>query len=107
MSSVDAVLPLNWLVSAARLIRSADFPSALRVTGPIFNVSSQKTTKIPCGAAENGTKPTLMASDISNFLQAQGLNAAAGPVHDIPGSRATCDTSATMAPVVRPCQAGL
>ena len=57
-------MPLNWLVAAARVTRSAAAPSALRVAAPNFSVSSQKTTRMPRGAAENGTKPTLTASGI-------------------------------------------
>src|SRR5260370_15177051 len=74
MSSAEALLPLNWLAVAARLTVSAAAPSALRVAGPNFSVSSQNTTRMPLGAVENGTKPTLTASVIgkSSGNQASG-----------------------------------
>src|SRR5258706_6491539 len=66
ISRVEPLFPLNWLVSAARLTRSAARPSVFRVAAPNFKVSSQNTTRVPRGAVENGTKPTLTASDIGN-----------------------------------------
>src|SRR5882757_5085245 len=73
ISSAAPLLPLNWLAAAARLTVSAADPSALRVAAPNFSVSSQNTTRTPRDAAENGTKPTLTASDIGKFLQNCGL----------------------------------
>src|SRR5258705_11579919 len=72
MSSAEALLPLNWLAVAARLTVSAAAPSALRVAGPNFSVSSQNTTRMPLGAVENGTKPTLTASVIGESSGNQG-----------------------------------
>src|ERR1700722_1437025 len=80
ISSVDPLLPLKWLL-AARLTRSAAVPNTLRVVGPSFNVSSQKTTRMHRGAVENGTKPTLTASVISKSSK---IRAVAG-VDDPPG----------------------
>src|SRR6266436_4323470 len=56
-SSVDPLLPLNRLVSAARLTRSAAAPSLLRVAVPNFSVSSENITRTPRGPVENGIKP--------------------------------------------------
>src|ERR1700733_4540573 len=81
ISSVDPLLPLKWLVAAARLTRSAAVPSTLRVATPSFNESSQKTTRMPRGAVENGTKPTLTASVIGKSSK---IRAVAG-VGDPPG----------------------
>src|SRR5262245_50354434 len=64
MSRIDPLLPLNWLVPAARLTVLAASPSALRVAGPNLSASSQKTKRTPRGAVDNGTKPTFTASDI-------------------------------------------
>ena len=64
MSSVDPLLPLNWLAAAARLTVSAALPSAFRVASPNFNSSSQNATRTPRGAVEKATKPTLTASDM-------------------------------------------
>src|SRR3954471_4135356 len=64
ISSAAPLLPLNALAAAARLTVSAAGPSALRVAAPNFSASSQNTTRTPRDAAENGTKPTLTASDI-------------------------------------------
>src|SRR6478672_435420 len=72
ISSVVPFFPLNPFVSAARLTRPAAAPSAFRVAVPNFSESLQKTTKVPRGAVENGTKPTLTASDIREFLQNKG-----------------------------------
>src|SRR5256885_13438040 len=72
MSSTDPLLPLNWLAAAARFTVSAAPPSALRVADPSFSASSQNTTKMPLGAVENGTKPTLTASVIGKILQKSG-----------------------------------
>jgi len=66
ISSVEPLLPLNWLAAAARLTVSDAFPSAFRVASPNFNASSQNTTRTPRGAVEKATKPTLTASDIGN-----------------------------------------
>src|SRR5215471_5792115 len=66
MSRIDPFLPLNWLAAAARLTVPAASPSALRVADPNFSASSQKTKRTPRGAVDNGTKPTLTASDIGN-----------------------------------------
>src|SRR3954453_12865875 len=72
MSRVDPLLPLYWLVAAARLTRLAALPRDLRVAGPSFNVSSQKITTLPRPALVNGTKPSLRASDIGKILQNRG-----------------------------------
>src|SRR6266480_639630 len=72
MSSAEALLPLNWLAAAARLTVSAAAPSALRVVGPNFSISSQNTTRMPLAAVENGTKPTLTASLIGKSSKNQG-----------------------------------
>src|SRR4051812_10650852 len=64
MSSVDPLLPLNWLAAAARFTVSLALPNAFRVASPNFNPSSQNATRTPRGAAENATKPTLTASDM-------------------------------------------
>ena len=74
ISSVEPLFPLNWLVSAARLTTSADVPSTLRVAAPNFSESSQKTTRTPRGAVENGTKPTLTASDMGKSSKNSGLS---------------------------------
>src|SRR5258706_13875938 len=66
ISRVEPLFPLNWLVSAARLTRLAARPSVFRVAAPNFKASSQNTTRVPRGAVENGTKPTLTASDMGN-----------------------------------------
>src|SRR6266568_6835748 len=76
ISSTEPLLPLNWLVTAARLTVSAAFPNALWDASPNFNCSSQNTTRMPRAAAENGTKPTLTASDMGNPPE---LGAVAGP----------------------------
>src|SRR5579859_1565396 len=78
MSSDDPLFPLNWLVVAARFTRSADFPRAFRVAAPNFKPSSQNTTRMPRAAAENGTKPTLTASDIGYSSKNQGFASGAG-----------------------------
>ena len=78
ISSADPLLPLNWLAAAARVNISAAFPNAFRVCGPNFSASSQNTTRTPRDGAENGTKPTLTASDISKLLQNSGLFCEAG-----------------------------
>src|SRR3981081_2423357 len=49
-------------------------PSALPVAVPNFNVSSQNMTRTPRGAVENGTKPTLTASDIGKSSKKSGLS---------------------------------
>ena len=64
ISSVDPLFPLNWPVAATRPTRLAARPSALRVAAPNLRPSSQKITRMPRRAVENGTKPTLTASDI-------------------------------------------
>src|ERR1700737_2307622 len=74
ISSVDPLLPLNWFVSAARLTKLAAVPSVLLVAAPNFNVSSQNTTRMPRGAVENGTKPTLTASGIGKSSKNQGCS---------------------------------
>src|ERR1700726_1187476 len=79
ISSVDPLLPLNWLVAAARLTKSAAAPSVLRVAAPSFNVSSQKTTRMPRGAVENGTKPTLTASGISKSSKIRAIAGLGNP----------------------------
>src|ERR1700722_18121026 len=79
ISSVDPLLPLKWLVAAARLTRSAAVPSTLRVVAPSFNVSSQKTTRMPRGAVENGTKPTLTASGISKSSKIRAVAGVSDP----------------------------
>src|SRR5450759_5435816 len=76
---MDTHFPLNPFVSAARLTKLAAAPSALRVAAPNFNESSQKTTRMPRGAVENGTKPTLTASDIGKSSKKQGLSLAGNP----------------------------
>src|ERR1700739_1520522 len=79
ISSVDPLLPLNWLVAAARLTRSAAVPNTLRVVSPSFNVSSQKTTRMPCGAVGNGTKPTLTASVIGKSSKIRAIAGVGDP----------------------------
>src|SRR5882672_6302194 len=74
ISSVEPLLPLNWLVAAARLMVLATAPSAFRLAAPNFNASSQNTTRMPRDAAENGTKPTLTASDIGKSSRIQGCS---------------------------------
>ena len=71
---MEPLFPLNWLVAAARLTRLAAAPSTLRVAGPNFSASSQNTTRMPRGAVENGTKPTLTASDIGKSSKNQGFS---------------------------------
>ena len=78
ISSVDPLLPLNWLAAAARLTVSAAFPSAFRVASPNFNASSQNTTRTPRGAAEKATKPTLTASDMGKSSRIQGCLGGSG-----------------------------
>src|SRR5882757_2641015 len=80
-SSVEALLPLNWLAAAARLIIAAAGPNALLVAGPNFSVSSQNTTRIPRGALENGTKPTLTASGIGKSSKIRAVAADWEQVH--------------------------
>src|ERR1700716_3484428 len=72
MSRADPLLPLNWLAVAARLTVLAAAPSAFRVAAPNFSASSQNTTRTPRDAAENGTKPTLTASDMGKSSRIQG-----------------------------------
>src|SRR6185436_8445224 len=76
--SVDPFLPLNWLAAATRLIMPAAVPKALAVAEPNFSVSSQNTTRIPRGALENGTKPTLTASGIGKSSK---VRAGLGYIH--------------------------
>src|SRR5882757_10488971 len=112
MSSAEALLPLNWLVAAARLTVSAAVPSALRVVGPNFNISSQNTTRMPLAAVENGTKPTLTASVIGESSRNQGKrrvgkrpDEASNPVFDGGWLRQAHGLSRTMARQPRRCQA--
>src|SRR3977135_1105246 len=49
-------------------------PSALLVAVPSFNASSQNMTRGPRAAAENGTKPTLTASDLRKSSKKSGLS---------------------------------
>src|SRR5437899_7629205 len=79
MSSTDPLLPLNWLAAAARFTVSAAPPSALRVADPSFSASSQNTTRMPLGAVENGTKPTLTASVIAKSSKNQGKRRVGNP----------------------------
>src|SRR6185295_14831563 len=72
ISSVEPLLPLNWLAAAARLTVSDALPSAFRVASPNFNASSQNTTRTPRTAAEKATKPTLTASDIGKSSRISG-----------------------------------
>src|SRR5262245_25160153 len=90
MSSTPALLPLNWLAAAARLTVSAAAPSALRVAEPNLNVSSQNTTKMPLGAVESGTKPTLTASVMGKSSENQGGRRAGIPPKDM---RILCSTA--------------
>src|SRR5579863_2698863 len=71
-SSAVPLFPLNRFVSAARLTKLTADPSVLRVAGPNSSFSSQKTTRIPRGVAENGTKPTLTASVMGKSSENQG-----------------------------------
>src|SRR5713101_9518626 len=73
ISRVEPLFPLNWLVSAARLTRLAARPSVFRVAAPNFEASSQNTTRVPRATAENGTKPTLTASDIGNSSKIRAI----------------------------------
>src|SRR5262249_37970887 len=66
----------NSTAAAARPIRSAEAPSALRLAGPNLSASSQNTTSVPRGVVENGTKPTLTASDIGNSSKIRALRRA-------------------------------
>src|SRR5579863_6108451 len=77
-SSAAPLFPLNWFVSAARLTKLTADPSILRVAGPKSSFSSQKTTRIARGAAENGTKPTLTASVMGKSSGNQGCRWAGG-----------------------------
>src|SRR2546421_7527905 len=82
ISRVEPLFPLNWFVSAARLTRLAARPSVFRVAPPNFRASSQNTTRVPRGTVENGTKPTLTASDIGNSSKIRadaGREAAGAP----------------------------
>src|SRR5215470_19324522 len=54
-------------------------PSALRVAGPSFSASSQKITKTPRGAVDNGTKPTFTASDMGKSSKNQGCGRVTKP----------------------------
>src|SRR4051794_23007490 len=81
MSSAAPLLPLKAAAAAARFTSSLAPPSALAVAGPSFRASSQNTTRMPRTAADNGTKPTLMASDMSNSSKTQGFLPIGGPGH--------------------------
>src|SRR5688572_3511837 len=112
MSSTAALLPLNSLADAARLMVSAAAPSVLRVVAPNFNASSQNTTKVPFGAVENGTKPTLTASVMGKSSSNQGERRVetrpqrqANPVFDSELRRQARYLSHTMARQPRRCQA--
>src|SRR6266702_2749251 len=82
MSRAAPLLPLNEAAAAARFTSSLAPPSALAVAGPSFRPSSQNTTRMPRAAEANGTKPTLMASDMGNSSRTWGFL----PVGD-PGQR--------------------
>src|SRR3954447_2363329 len=81
MSRTAPLLPLKAAAEAARFTRSAAPPSALAVAGPSFRPSSQNTTRMPRAAADNGTKPTLMASDMDNSSKTWGFSPFGGPGH--------------------------
>src|SRR3954451_18070983 len=72
-SKAAPFLPLNEAAAVARFTSSVATPSALAVDGPSFRPSSQNTTRMPRAAAANGTKPTLMASDIDNSFKTSGF----------------------------------
>src|SRR5665213_1458001 len=79
ISSTAPLLPLNRLAVATRPTRSAASPNALRAAAPNFNWSSQNTTRMPREAVENGTKPTLTASDMGKSSKNQGCDRAGKP----------------------------
>src|SRR6186713_2199165 len=111
ISSVEPLLPLNWLAAAARFTVSVALPSAFRVTSPNFSASSQKTTRTPRGAAEKATKPTLTASDIGDPPESGAADGPEFGPHDemfLFGNgpnRSGPDVSATMACPAPRCQA--
>ncbi|MHC2280577.1 hypothetical protein ACVME8_007220 [Bradyrhizobium diazoefficiens] len=79
MSSAAPLLPLKAAAEAARFTSSVAPPSALAVAGPSFKPSSQNTTRMPRAAADNGTKPTLMASGMGNSSKTWGFCRSTGP----------------------------
>ncbi|MGY4337000.1 hypothetical protein ACVWW3_001906 [Bradyrhizobium sp. LM2.9] len=81
MSSAAPLLPLKAAAEAARFTSSMAPPSALTVAGPSFRPSSQNTTTMPRTAVDNGTMPTLMASDIGNSSKTWGFLPIGGPGH--------------------------
>src|SRR6202021_3434437 len=93
ISSVVPLLPLERLAAATRAARSTAAPSALLAASPNFNMSSQNTTRMPREMAENGTKPTLTASDMGKSSKNQGCNRAGRPIEGIFGSLWRCFTS--------------
>src|ERR1700722_11596743 len=70
---MDPLLPLNWLVAAARFSRLAAVPNVFSVVAPNFSESSENTTRMAFGFADSGTKPTLTASDIGKSSKNQGF----------------------------------
>src|SRR5215468_620563 len=86
-------------------------PSALRVAEPSFSASSQKITKTPRGAVDNGTKPTFTASDIGKSSKSQAVAGSQNPPEGTGNAALGCGQSPsgacfdTMACHQRRCQA--
>src|SRR5271154_2018509 len=78
---MEPLLPLNWLVAAARFTRLAAVPNVFSVVAPNFSESSENTTRVAFGLAESGTKPTLTASGIGKSSKNRGFRGP-GPRRD-------------------------